>query len=130
MNKPNFFHLNKYCYGSDFEANLTFEDICPFWSKKIRTGLDKTDKKILATDSKYCVVGEAWGYTGKQAGYYIAPLIPFIGCWSCIKIGREFARMAKKDDISANHFDILISYFLEHWNKKHKNITKSIKGRK
>jgi len=128
MNKPNFFHLKRCSYGSDFEANLTFEDICPFWSKKIRTGLDKTDKKILATDSKYCVVGEAWGYTGKQAGYYFAPLIPFIGCWSCIKFGREFASMAKKYEMRSNHFDIVISDFLEHWNKKHKSITKSIKG--
>jgi hypothetical protein len=100
--------------------------MCPFWSKKIRIGLDTKAKNVLVYDSKYCAVGEAWGYTGKQAGYYFAPLIPFIGCWSCIKFGKKFAAVAKKDDVTPNHFDVLISDFLEHWNQKHKSITKAV----
>lgn len=126
MKKSIFFRSNSYLDISSFEKELTFEEICPIWSKKIRKGLDKKDKETLSTDSKYCAVGEAWGYTGKQAGYYFAPLIPFVGCWSCIKFGRKFAVVAKKDNVAANYFDILISEFLEHWNKKHKSVTKVI----
>ncbi|MFB5599670.1 MAG: hypothetical protein ACE5SW_05515 [Nitrososphaeraceae archaeon] len=126
MKKSNIFCYDRYLDISYIEKELTFEEICPIWSKKIRKGLDRKDKEVLATDSKYCVVGEAWGYSGKQAGYYFAPLIPFIGCWSCIKFGRKFAVFAKKDSISSPKFNILISEFLQHWNKKHKSITKAI----
>jgi len=31
-------------------------------------GLDKEDVKTLVRYSKYCIVGEAWGYTGRQTG--------------------------------------------------------------
>jgi hypothetical protein len=51
--------------------------------------------KTLIHDSKYCIVGEAWGYTGRQAGYYMAPLIPFVGCWECVKLGR-MGKIAKE----------------------------------
>jgi hypothetical protein len=43
--------------GSEY---LTFEDIFPIWASKLRTDLDKQDIKILAHDSKYCIVGEVW----------------------------------------------------------------------
>ena len=49
-----------------------FEEVCPVWFRKFRKGLDRRDKSVLARDSKYCLVGEAWGYAGKQAGYYMA----------------------------------------------------------
>jgi hypothetical protein len=75
---------------------LEFKDICPVWSSKLRLGLDEQDLKILAHDSKYCIVGEAWGYTGRQAGYYMAPLIPLVGCWECVKLGREMGKIANK----------------------------------
>lgn len=66
---------------------------------------------------------EAWGFTGKQTGYFIAPLIPVVGCWSCIKYGRKFGRVAKKDECTASDFEPLISDFLVHWNQKHKSVT-------
>ena len=43
------------------ESDLSFEEICPNWSKKLRNGIDEIDRMILVKDSKYCVVGEAWG---------------------------------------------------------------------
>ena len=58
---------------SGVDQDLTFEEVCPVWFRKFRKGLDRRDRSVLARDSKYCLVGEAWGYTGKQAGYYIAP---------------------------------------------------------
>lgn len=123
----NLVHLPKCADKSDLEQDLTFEEVCPVWSEKLRKGLDKKDKYILARNSKYCLVGEAWGFTGKQTGYYIAPLIPVVGCWSCVKYGQKFGRVAKKDECTASDFEALISEFLVHWNQKHKTITKGIK---
>lgn len=101
------------------ESDLSFEEICPNWSKKLRDGMDEIDSMILAKDSKYCVVGEAWGFTGKQTGYYIAPLIPIIGCWSCIKYGQKFSKTAKNMK-SHDNFEPLITEFSKHWNQRHK----------
>jgi hypothetical protein len=99
---------------------LLFEDICPIWASKLRTGLDNQDIKTLVHDSKYCIVGEAWDYTGRQAGYYIAPLIPLVGCWTCMKFGRVMGRIAKRYGQSspASHLQPMISNFVEHWNEK------------
>ncbi len=109
------------------EHELTLEEICPIWSSKLRNGIKEEDRSILSGDSKYCLVGEAWGFTGKQAGYYIAPLIPIIGCWTCIKYGRRFGKIAKKNrDCTINNFEQLISEFLTHWNQKHKAITATL----
>jgi hypothetical protein len=78
-----------------FHESLDFKDICPVWSFKLKSGFDEQDVKTLVHDSKYCIVGEAWGYTGRQAGYYIAPLIPIVGCWECVKLGREMGKVAE-----------------------------------
>ncbi len=59
-------------------------------------GSDKEDIKTLVRDSKYCIVGEAWGYTRRQTGYYKVPLIPFVGCWTCVKFGRVVGKIAKR----------------------------------
>ena len=62
--------------------------------KKTENWTRPANLRTLAHDSKYCIVGEAWGHNGRQAGYYIAPLIPLIGCWSCVKLGREMGKIA------------------------------------
>jgi hypothetical protein len=107
--------------GSSSSEYLAFEDICPTWAFKLGTGLDNRDLKILAHDSKYCIVGEAWGYTGRQTGYYIAPLIPFVGCWKCVKFGRAMGKIANhySQSFTAGRLQPIISNFVEHWNKKH-----------
>jgi hypothetical protein len=104
------------------ESDLSFEEICPNWSKKLRNGIDEIDRMILVKDSKYCVVGEAWGFSGKQTGYYLAPLIPIIGCWTCIRYGQKFSKIAR-DKKSYDNFEPLISDFSKHWNQRHKKIT-------
>jgi hypothetical protein len=76
---------------------------------------------ILVKDSKYCVVGEAWGFSGKQTGYHVAPLIPIIGCWTCIRYGQNFSKTARHKK-SYNDFEPLISEFLRHWNRRHKKV--------
>jgi hypothetical protein len=104
---------------------LSFEQICPTWERKLRTGLDQQDLRTLGHDSKYCIVGEAWGYNGRHAGYYIAPLIPLIGCWRCVKLGREMGKIARlHGQACTSYLYPVIIQFLEHWNKKHKDITK------
>ena len=44
---------------------LTLDEICPTWADKLKLGLTIKDKRILSYDSKYCLVGEAWGFTGR-----------------------------------------------------------------
>jgi len=107
---------------------LTLEDICPIWSKRLKLGLDKKYKDIMAHDSKYCLVGEAWGFTGKHTGYYLAPLIPFIGCWTCVQYGNNMGRLVRKaTDLRSSDLDPIITEFLKHWNEKHKSITEKLK---
>jgi hypothetical protein len=87
-------------------------------------GLSFRNISTLAYDSKYCIVGEAWGYNGRHAGYYIAPLIPLIGCWKCVKFGREMGKIAKLHGPSCtNNLQPVINHFLEHWNKRHRDVT-------
>ena len=112
--------------------HLTFEDICPIWASKLRTSLDKRDIDTLVHDSKYCIVGEAWGCTGRQAGYYIAPLIPFVGCWTCVKFGRAMGKIAKyygQLSTTASRLQPIISCFVEHWNEKHTAISQKSRFR-
>ena len=35
--------------GAPSSEDLTFEDICPTWASKLRTGLDNEDIKTLGT---------------------------------------------------------------------------------
>ena len=105
--------------------SLTFNELCPTWSKKLSLGLDRVDKFMIEQDSKYCIVGEAWKFSGRYTGYYLAPLIPFVGCWTCIKYAHEFAKTSKnknkKENLTRYDFEPLIQYFIKHWNEKHVN---------
>ena len=105
--------------------SLGFKDICPVWSFKLRSGFDEQDIKTLVHDSKNCIVGEAWGYTGRQAGYYVAPLIPLIGCWECVKLGRDMGKIAKESGhlVAPAQLGPTIYYFVKHWNSKHSTIS-------
>jgi hypothetical protein len=117
-------HPDKLEGGFKLKQALTFEEVCPVWSEKLRRGLDLQEKYILARDSKYCLVGEAWGFSGRHVGYYIASLIFLVGCWSCLKYGKKFGKIAKNRDSITDDFLPLISEFLEHWNRIHQNITR------
>jgi len=105
--------------------SLTFNELCPTWSKKLSLGLDRVDKFMIEQDSKYCIVGEAWKFSGRYTGYYLAPLIPFLGCWTCIKYAHKFAKTSKdknkKENLTRGDFEPLIEYFIKHWNEKHIN---------
>ena len=111
--------------------NITFNELCPIWSKKLSFGLDKVDKFMIERDSKYCIVGEAWKFSGRYTGYYLAFLIPIVGCWTCIKYARKFAKISKnkniKEGVTRTDFEPLIEYFINHWNEKHTN--KNIKNK-
>ena len=106
------------------ESDLSFEEICPIWSQKLKNGIDEIDRMILVKDSQYCVVGEAWGFSGKQTGNKSAPLIPHIGCWTCIRSGQKFSRAAKYNK-SCDNFESLISDFSRHWNQRHKKVRRA-----
>lgn len=124
--------MQKESFEKTSSKHRTFEDICPTWASKFRTGLDKEDVKTLAHDSKYCIVGEAWGYTGRQTGYYIAPLIPFVGCWTCVRFGRAMGKIAKDHDefSTPRHLQPMVSHFVEHWNASHSGISDKLRFRR
>jgi hypothetical protein len=105
---------------------LTLEEVCPTWDKKMKVGLSKADRHILSHDSKYCLVGEAWGFTGRHTGYCIAPLIPFVGCWTCVKYGLAMGKESREESNNTSDFLRLITEFLQHWNEKHRNITERL----
>jgi hypothetical protein len=106
---------------------ITFNELCPIWSKKLSQGLDKVDRFLIEKDSKYCIIGEAWKFSGRYTGYYLAFLIPFVGCWTCIKYARKFANISKKKaNVTRSDFESLIEYFMLHWNEKHEYKNKSI----
>jgi hypothetical protein len=105
--------------------SITFNELCPIWSKKLSLGIDRVDKTLIERDSKYCIVGEAWQFSGRYTGYYLAPLIPFVGCWTCIKYARKFANISKinkKANVTRIDFEPLIEDFMIHWNEKHMKI--------
>jgi hypothetical protein len=110
---------------------LTLEDVCPLWFKRLEIGLAKKEKDTMARDSKYCLVGEAWGFTGRHAGYYLAPLIPFVGCWTCVQYGNKMGKLARRQPVTTNlrlsDLEPIITDFLTHWNEKHANITEKLK---
>ena len=105
---------------------ITFNELCPTWSKKLSLGIDRVDKILVECDSKYCIVGEAWQFSGRYTGYYLAPLIPFVGCLTCIKYAHKFAKISKnkhkKENLTRIDFEPLIEYFLKHWNQKHREV--------
>jgi hypothetical protein len=45
--------------------SITFNELCPIWAKKLSLGLDRIDKNMIERDSKYCIVGEAWKFSGR-----------------------------------------------------------------
>ena len=105
--------------------SITFNELCPIWSKKLSLGLDRRDKFMVERDSKYCIVGEAWKFSGKYTGYYLDPLIPLVGCWTCVKYATKFAKVSKnknkKENLTRSDFEPLIEHFMKHWNEKHVN---------
>jgi hypothetical protein len=111
---------------------LTLKDICPIWCKRLELGLTKKERDTMARDSKYCLVGEAWGFTGRHAGYYLAPLIPFIGCWTCVKYGNKMGKIARRQqpvtiNLHLSNLEPVIAEFLAHWNERHVDITEKLK---
>ncbi len=105
-------------------TSLTFDEICPTWSNKLGTDLGKDDLHTLIRKPEMCIVGEAWGHTSRYLGYRVAYLIPFIGCWKCIKYGNRIGNTAKQHNaLCKSYLHPIIDDFVDHWNEKHKEIT-------
>ncbi|MGA7368409.1 MAG: hypothetical protein WBX01_04720 [Nitrososphaeraceae archaeon] len=103
---------------------MTLEEICPTWSNKLKAGVDKDDLHTLIRKPEMCVVGEAWGYTSRYLGYGVVYLIPFIGCWKCIKYGNKIGKTAKQHkELCRDYLQPIIDDFVDHWNVKHHEIT-------
>lgn len=103
---------------------LTFEEVCPSWANKLKADLNKDDLHTLIRKPEMCIVGEAWGYTSRYLGYKVVYLIPFIGCFKCIKYGNGIGRTAKKHkELCRSYLQPIIDDFVNHWNEKHQDIT-------
>jgi len=105
-------------------APLTFGEICPTWSSKLKVDLDKDDLHTLIRKPEMCIVGEAWGHTSRYLGYRVVYLIPFIGCFKCIQYGNKIGRTAKQhNELCKSYLQPVIDDFVDHWNEKHQEIT-------
>ena len=88
------------------KKTLTFEEICPIWSWRIKQGLtekDFSDESKLHYKST-CVVGEAWGFP--KGGY-----ISTYGCDKCDEYSWDILYEKAHPDI--------IQGFVDHWNEVH-----------
>jgi hypothetical protein len=107
---------------------LAFENICPTWSRKLTADLDENDLRILIRKPESCIVGEAWGHTSRYIGYRVVYLIPFIGCWKCIKFGNKIGKTAKQHNkLCKSYLKPIVDDFVYHWNEKHQDITLKMK---
>jgi len=105
-------------------APLTFGEICPTWSSKLKVDLDKDDLHTLIRKPEMCIVGEAWGHTSRYLGYRVVYLIPFIGCFKCIQYGNKIGKTAKQhNELCKSYLQPVIDDFVDHWNEKHQEIT-------
>jgi hypothetical protein len=69
-------------------------------------------------------VDEAWGYTSRYLGYRVVYLIPFIGCWKCIKYGNDIGKIAKQhNELCKSCLQPIIDDFVDRWNEKHLEMT-------
>jgi hypothetical protein len=103
---------------------LTFEEICPAWSNKLKNELTNDEIQILVRKPEQCIVGEAWGYSTRYLGYRVVYLIPFVGCWECIKYGNKIGKTAKQHSNSCkNYLEPILDDLVRHWNEKHSEIT-------
>jgi hypothetical protein len=117
-------------YGSTKPTPLNFEEICPTWSNKLKADLDQDDLHILIRKPEMCIVGEAWGYTSRYLGYRVVYLIPFIGCWKCIKYGNKIGKIAKQyNELCRSYLQPTIDDFVDHWNEKHQDRCASASNR-
>jgi hypothetical protein len=103
---------------------LMFEEVCPTWANKLKADLNRDDLHTLIRRPEMCIVGEAWGYTSRYLGYKVVYLIPFIGCFKCIKYGNKIGRTAKQHkELCRSQLQPIIDDFVGHWNEKHRDIT-------
>ena len=110
---------------------LTFEEICPTWSNKLKANVDNDDLHTLICKPEMCIVGEAWGHTSRYLGYRVVYLIPFIGCWKCIKYGNKIGKTAKQhNELCKSYLQPIIDDFVNHWNENHQEISLKKKERK
>jgi hypothetical protein len=105
--------------GENLTKKIRFEELCPIWADRLNSGLSEEERVMLAHDSKYCIVGEAWNFSGRYAGYYIAPLIPLVGCWKCVTFGRQLGRKCRTRDIQRIDLEPIIEDFMAHWRENH-----------
>ncbi len=94
------------------KKQLTFEEICPEWSEAlpevIHTHMFWKHGKLDIADSRYCVVGEAHGFTNE----YWQPTSKKY-CQECDEFSSDFCDPAILEDAKI--------LFTNHWNEVHLN---------
>ena len=96
------------------QQKLSFEEICPRWSKVIHRTTEKTDKyrykqdhKILdMKDCRKCLVGEAYGFKGNY----------WDDCARCHNYSSRFSNILWK---CPSERQASIDRFVEHFNNVH-----------
>jgi len=89
-------------------------------TKKLSLELDRIDKCSIERNSKYCIVNDAWRFSGRYNLYYSILLILLVVYWTCIMYSRKVAdlRIRIKSKLTKTDFEPLSEYFAKHWNQK------------
>ena len=96
----------------------TFEQICPRWSKKLKSKNPGRPsivdhKRLDIQNESRCIVGEAWGFTEQ----YVLPR-PRKYCPRCLEFSVDIASHFYRNCVHPN-VNIDIHEFVAHWNKEH-----------
>lgn len=100
---------------------LTLEDIAPLWTKFL-SGSGQTyhppSVPIKMSDYRYCIVGEAWGFSGRYM-YSGGGANPYY-CPRCIDLSRDISDAYYLSLEKSKDLGDAIRAFEDHWNEKHR----------
>lgn len=99
---------------------LTFEEICPLWSRAIMKR--RKDMNLNIESYQFCVVGEAYHFACDNIE--VSEKNAYNGCIECYVYSRQFNTFIKyryfgKLGIADEDFEYVKHNFVAHWNEKH-----------
>lgn len=104
------------------KQRLTFEEICPLWSAKYKTGNLEREHFLRLNDHRCCIVGEAYGFKCEDYPDTTSLKRPFV-FYDCEKC--ETSSLVIYLEARANYYEACpkiqseIDEFVNHWNDCH-----------
>lgn len=102
------------------KQRLTFEDICPLWAAKYKTGDLHTEALLNLYNHDFCMVGEAHKFSCGPHRMSGAPPDTYYNCEACEKASLVIYRAAQVSDYKPSPLlQVEIDDFVNHWNDCH-----------